>query len=133
MGGILLFLSQYNLGVIQWSETRQRVSELIGSNDMVDTLFMVILAIAALGGIAVVIGGLLLGIGRRAMGKTIVLIGVGFGLIGLLFYLMTGAAAGNLFLGGASLTLTVGLILAIAARMVAGRSFARRVRRPMRW
>ncbi|MEW6593066.1 MAG: hypothetical protein AB1305_05270 [Candidatus Hadarchaeota archaeon] len=117
--GVLL-LGAGITGAATWESIRNFVTSLLGSHWALLLLFQVLVFLASLGGVAVILGGLLFGLGRVTSGKLLVTLGTGTGLIGLLLAL----ALPGFFQGVAALALgtgsgIAGVVLSIAARMVA--------------
>lgn len=107
-------------GTAAWETIRNFVTGFLGEHWALILLFRVLLFIASLGGIAVIIGGVLIGAGRTSVGKLFILLGTGIGLLGLL----VGIALPWLQQGTTELALSTGtgtmaIILSIVARMVA--------------
>lgn len=107
-------------GSAAWETIRNFVIALFGNHWALILLFQVFLYIASLGGIAVIIGGVLIGVGRTSIGKLFILLGVGVGLLGLLLAIaLPGVQQGSAALALGAGTGTVAIILSIAARMIA--------------
>ncbi|MFW9786951.1 MAG: hypothetical protein ACFFE2_11820 [Candidatus Thorarchaeota archaeon] len=93
--------------------------------DMITLVLTILLYIASLGGIAVIIGGILIGMARIGTGKFVIGIGAGVGLIGLIIMLVEGYLAGGLEALTDILTLIsqsiawIGVIMSIVARSMA--------------
>jgi hypothetical protein len=121
VGGCVLILAQYSLGATRWSDTHRRMVQVVGENPAVDMIFGAMVAIASLGGLAVIIGGILLAYGRIVPGKTLLLMGTGFGVVGYLIFLGTSLRAGTPPLVDSSMLALLGVGLAIAARTLARR------------
>jgi hypothetical protein len=91
----------------------------LADNEIVQIVFAVLIFIAALGGIAVIAGGLLIGKDKVRSGKFIILLGTGLGIIGFIFSIILGIYEGN-FTYNSLLTFgAIGIILSIVARMIA--------------
>jgi hypothetical protein len=119
LAGILL-LSAGVTGIATWQTIRDLVLDLLGDHWALLLLFKVILFIASLGGVAVILGGVLIGLGRTSLGKFILLLGTGVGLLGFLIAI----AMPGFLLGSAALALgttagTVGVVFSLAARVIA--------------
>ncbi len=107
-------------GTAAWETIRNFVIALFGNHWALVLLFQVFLYIASLGGIAVIIGGVLIGAGRTSIGKLFILLGAGIGLLGLLLAIaLPGFQQGSVALALGTGTGTVAIILSIAARMIA--------------
>lgn len=119
VAGILL-LGAGVTGVATWETIRNFIISFLGSHWALILLFQVLILIASLGGVAVILGGVLIGAGRTSIGKLLILLGTGVGLLGLLLavalpWFQQGSA--TLALGTSSGA--VGIVLSIAARMIA--------------
>ncbi len=90
--------------------------------DIVTLILTILLYIASLGGIAVIIGGILIAINRIRPGKFVIGLGAGIGLIGLIIMLAEAVMAGGVEALFDVLTLIsqsiawIGVILSIMAR-----------------
>ena len=90
--------------------------------DVVTLILTILLYIAALGGIAVIIGGILIAMNRIGTGKFVIGLGAGVGLFGLIItlveaYLAGGVAALTNFLMLVSQSIAwIGVIMSIVAR-----------------
>ncbi|MCK4613463.1 MAG: hypothetical protein KAU14_01560 [Thermoplasmata archaeon] len=118
IAGILLFASGMS-GVAAWEEIKDFVSENIADNIEVQIAFSILILIASLGGIGVIIGGVLIGKNKVRTGRLIIGIGVGTGLIGLIFSLVVAIKEESLNIGAFIGLGAVGIVLSIAARVVA--------------
>ena len=118
IAGILLFASGMS-GVAAWEEIKDFVSENIADNIEVQIAFSILILIASLGGIGVIIGGVFIGKNKVRTGRLIIGIGVGTGLIGLIFSLVVAIKEESLNIGAFIGLGAVGIVLSIAARVVA--------------
>ena len=90
--------------------------------EAITLVLSILLYIASLGGIAVIIGGLLIAINRIGTGKFVIGLGAGVGLIGLIIMLVEAYLAGGIAALTEILTLIsqsiawIGVILSIVAR-----------------
>ena len=90
--------------------------------DLMTMLLTALLYIASLGGIAVIIGGILIAMGREGTAKFIIGLGAGIGLIGLIIMLIEAYMAGGVAALMDVVTLIsqsiawIGVILSIMAR-----------------
>jgi hypothetical protein len=90
--------------------------------DIITMLLTVLIYIASLGGIAVIIGGILIAMSRESTGKFVITLGAGIGLIGLIIMLAEAVMAGGIDALLDVLTLIsqsiawIGVILSIMAR-----------------
>ena len=128
IGGVLIILQGWpgSIGFLSKLELIQAIPELQPIYPIIEILLYVLLAIAALGGIAVIIGGTLLTTDRIGTGRFIIGLGAGMSLIGLIIYLgqsiwIAGTAA-PLFDFATEVTQTIGwigVILSIVGRRTA--------------
>lgn len=119
VGGIFLLIS----GAAGGLGFLQNVLEFASAySEVAKTVLIALLFIASLGGIAVIIGGILIGKEFKRIGKFLIMIGAGIGLIGLLIGLgLIVAGGGSLisyFLSFGTLSL-IGVVLSVAARFLA--------------
>ncbi|MFW9870171.1 MAG: hypothetical protein ACFFEL_11155 [Candidatus Thorarchaeota archaeon] len=90
--------------------------------DIVTLILTILLYIASMGGIAVIIGGIVIAIDRISFGKFIIGLGAGIGLIGLIIMLAEAVMAGGIDALLDVLTIIsqslawIGVILSIMAR-----------------
>ena len=66
------------------------------ASEVITLLLSILLYIASLGGIAVIIGGLLIAVNRIGTGKFVIGLGAGVGLIGLIIMLVEAYLAGGI-------------------------------------
>lgn len=118
VAGILLILSGIN-GIATWETIQEFVTNNLIDNRIVQIIFAFLILIASLGGIAVIIGGLLIGKKHVRKGKLFIALGAGLGLIGLLVTLVIAITEDNLLLGEFFSMGGIGLILSIIARVIA--------------
>ena len=118
VAGIFLLIAGIN-GVTTWETIKNFVTEHLLDHQMVQILFATLIFIASLGGIAVILGGILIGKNKVRTGKFIIAIGAGIGIIGLIFSLFVAVFEGSLTIGGYLSIGTIGLILSVVARVVA--------------
>ena len=124
LGGILLILvsATGSIGFFEYLALLSIVPELAEVYWMIEILLYILSAIAALGGIAVVIGSILLLKSRESTGKFVIGIAVGMSLIGLIIQLITlvwtsGIEAATNFLILASQSMGwIGIFLTIIGR-----------------
>lgn len=124
LGGILLILvsATGTLGFFEYLALLYAVPELAEVYWIIEMLLYILSAIAALGGIAVVIGSILLLKSRESTGKFVIGIAVGMSLIGLIIQLITlvwtsGIEAATNFLILASQSMGwIGIFLTIIGR-----------------
>jgi hypothetical protein len=118
IAGLLLLISGLS-GLAAWETIKDFVLEHVGDHEIFQIVFVILLFIASLGGIAVIIGGLLIGKNKVGTGKFIIALGAGIGLIGLIISLVIGYMENSLTLEGFLSIGAIGIILSIIARMIA--------------
>jgi len=115
--GILLLISGFS-GLATWEAIRNFVTSYIIDNYIVQIIFAVLIFIASLGGLSLIIGGLLIGRNKIRTGKLFIILGAGFGLIGLVVSIVVAIMENNFTIGGFFSVGTIGLILSIVSRMM---------------
>ncbi len=115
IAGILLLYVGAN-GVAGVDRLFAMLEEWFGANEALRILAYVLGAIAALGGIAVLIGAYLLAVDRVRMGKLLITLGSGAGIITLLVFLARNLSSEQFSYLYAVLPAILGVVLAIAAR-----------------
>ena len=118
IAGILLLIAGVS-GVVAWETIKDFVTAHIMDNSMVQIVFVVLIFIASLGGIAVIAGGLLIGKDEVGTGKFLISLGAGLGLIGLIFSIVVAYMEKNFTIGSFLSIGAIGLILSVVARIVA--------------
>jgi len=118
VAGILLLIAGVS-GAATWETIRDFVDTHLMDNIIVQIVFIVLIFIASLGGLAVIIGGLLIGKNKVGAGKLLISLGAGLGLLGLIFTIVVAYAENNLIISSFFSIGTIGLILSIIARIVA--------------
>lgn len=118
LGGILLLISGVN-GIVTWETIKAFVTAHIMDNFIVQIVFAILILIASLGGIAVIIGGVLIGKNKVGSGKFLIAIGAGLGLIGLIVSIIISVMEGSFTIGTFLSIGMVGLVLSIVARVMA--------------
>jgi hypothetical protein len=116
--GILLLISGIN-GIAAWETIKNFVISTISDHFIIQVIFSILLFIASLGGISVIAGGLLIGKGKVKIGKFLISLGAGLGLIGLIIAIYIGYTEGSLTIGSFFSIGVIGLILSIVARLLA--------------
>jgi len=120
VGGILMLLAGVT-GAAAWVTIGEIVEEMMG-NDSLTIVFQILAILGGLGGLLVILGGLLFwkkGSGSAKVGKLLITIGAGFGLIGLIIFIilaLMGDDPGTALFGALTIGF-IGLILSIIARM----------------
>lgn len=120
IAGALLILSGID-GIGMWELIKQFVTTYLIDHIAVQIIFAAIIFIASLGGVAVIIGGLLIGKERLTTGKLLVMLGTGMGLIGLAAAIVVDYESGNFSIENYLSLGMIGVILSIIARMMAGK------------
>ena len=118
IAGILLLISGVN-GIAAWSEIEKFVTNNIADNFVIQIIFVVLIFIASLGGIAVIAGGFLLGKNKVITGKFLIALGAGLGIIGLVISIYVGYKEWSSIIGSFFSIGAIGLILSIIARIMA--------------
>jgi hypothetical protein len=117
VAGILLLIAGLS-GLAVWEDIRTFVIHNLSDDATIQTLFLVLIIIAALGGVAVIIGGILIGTNREDPGKLLLTLGAGLGLIGFILSLIVAINTGSLTIGGFLSIGAIGLVLSIIARQM---------------
>ncbi|MHA2425306.1 MAG: hypothetical protein ACXAEF_10990 [Candidatus Thorarchaeota archaeon] len=126
-GGIILWMKELvgSIGVFEYLEILYGIPELADFVPIIQMLLYILGIIAAAGGLSVIVGGYLMTTARFGMGKFIVGIGAGMGLIGLiidlakLFYVSGAAAVFNLLVLLSQSMGWIAIIVTIVARQIA--------------
>ncbi len=118
VSGVLLLSGQFS-GAARWQAIIDTLSRFIEVTPSIQALFLAIIAIASLGGIAVIIAGLLIARGQSRLPRLLILLGTGFGILSLLMYIVPQAIGGRFPLIGESSAVTIGVVLSIVARSLA--------------
>ncbi len=115
--GILLLVAGVS-GVATWETIKDFVTTHIMDNSIVQIVFVILIFIASLGGIAVIAGGLLIGKDKIGTGKLLISLGAGLGLIGLIVSIVVAYMEKNLAISSFFSIGAAGLILSIVARIM---------------
>ena len=118
IAGLLLIIAGIS-GLATWETIKDFVTTHIVDNSIIQIVFAILIFIASLGGIAVIIGGILIGKNSVGLGKFIIALGAGLGLIGLIFSFLITYIEGNLTIVSFFSLGAIGLILSIIARILA--------------
>jgi hypothetical protein len=120
IGGVCLLLAGIT-GYAAWKSIEDIIVEHISDDQLVQDTFYYLLIIAGLGGFAVILGGLLIGSDHTGVGKFLITLGAGMGLIGFIISIVIWANNdfSGLAVGGGTMVGLVGIILSIAARQMA--------------
>ena len=117
IAGIFLLVAGVS-GLATWEAIKDFVINTLNiDNEIVQIVFAVLIFIASLGGISVITGGLLIGKNSVGIGKFLITLGAGLGLIGLIFSIIVAYMQGDLTIGSFFSIGAIGLILSIVARM----------------
>ena len=118
VAGILLLLSGIS-GLATWERIGAFVEENISDNEAIQIVFAVLIFIASLGGLAVIIGGILIGKEKLGTGRFLIMLGAGMGIIGLIVSIYYAYNDGSLDIWGFFSIGFIGIVLSIIARMMA--------------
>jgi len=118
IAGILLLIAGIS-GAATWEAIKNFVAQQFPGNEILELVFVILIFIASLGGIAVIIGGMLIGKNKIGTGRFFILLGAGMGIIGLIFSIIVAYSEGSLTIGSFLSIGMIGIILSIAARMIA--------------
>ncbi len=119
LAGVLFLFAGYS-GAAGIEEVFQFLQNLVGPNPALRILAYILVAIASLGGIAVITGAVLISMDHVAWGKFLVGLGAGAGIVSLAFFallLVQRPGAVGVHLG--ALPVLAGVVLSVAARMKA--------------
>ncbi|MEX2722111.1 MAG: hypothetical protein Q6362_011975 [Candidatus Wukongarchaeota archaeon] len=90
LSGILFLLTTLYASTEMWEEVTEWLSdEYPDYEDVFKGFLLVILFLASLGGITIILGGILIGKERLSLGKFLIAIGAGFGLISVILAFVT--------------------------------------------
>lgn len=118
IAGVLLFISGIS-GATTWETIKDFVTSQFQGNEILEIVFVILIFIASLGGIAVIFGGLLIGKDKIKTGKFLIMLGAGMALIGLLISMIIAFAQNSFTIGSLFSLGTIGIILSIVARSIA--------------
>ncbi len=118
LAGVLLLIVGIN-GVSGVDHLFALLEEWFGTNEALRILAYVLGGIAALGGVAVLIGAYLIGTDRVRTGKLLITLGSGAGILTLLFFLARNLSSEQFSYVYAVLPAVLGVTLAIVSRFVA--------------
>lgn len=126
IAGILLIVSRTTGGLGFYETVLNYISAQFGGTVAVVISYVLwaLSILASLGGIAVIIGGILIYRSRATTGRFVISIGAGMGIIGLLVEIGSAALQGWTSLVGLMLAMTqslswIGILLSIAASLLA--------------
>ena len=118
ISGIMLLVLSIN-GATAWEAIKDYVTENVADNEYVQLTFQILIFIAALGGLAVIIGGLLISKNAVGTGKFLIGLGAGLGLLGLLISVAVSYHSGEFSVWAFTSAGAVGVLLAVAAQVIA--------------
>jgi hypothetical protein len=118
-GGVLMVIAGVS-GASTWKTLRSVVERLIGQGFAVEAVFFVLIALASLGGLLIIIGGVLLWQGKLDGGRLLIFLGTGLGLIGLVLFVVLHVLRGAIPAVGFHWVGFVGVVLSIASRHMVG-------------
>ena len=95
IAGILLLIEGIS-GLATMNVIKDFVTTHIADNQILQIIFTILIFIASLGGIAVIIGGIIIGKNHIKTGKILIIIGVGIGIIGLIVAFIVAYMQNNL-------------------------------------
>ncbi|MCX8173024.1 MAG: hypothetical protein N3F63_00225 [Thermoplasmata archaeon] len=116
-GGVCLLLAGVG-GVAYLGTVRDIILQVI-NNEAIALIFSILIAIAALGGIAVIIGAVLIGIEHPKIGKLFVWLGTGLGIISLIFGIISISGEMSAVTIGPTTLAIVGTVLAMVCKYLA--------------
>lgn len=118
VAGILLLVAGIT-GVATWESLKDVVTENISDSTAVVYAFMGLILLASLGGILVIIGGISIGKDNPGLGRLLITIGVGTGIIGLIIMIVTWSLGGSIGLSIGFILVLLGIVLSVVARSMA--------------
>jgi hypothetical protein len=126
IGGILILIGG-GTGMVDFlNELKNIIENWLGeSNETLELVFWILIFVAALGGVAVMIGGFLISKNKIIAGKILIALGAGIGFIGLIIGLIVSTYHGEearFFAWITTSFLGFGILLSIIARFLAKRS-----------
>ena len=127
IAGIFLLIDGVN-GFVTWDTIKSFITNYL-DNEIIQIIFTILLFIAGLGGISVIAGGLLIGKHKIRLGKFVILLGTGLGLIGFVFSIIVAINNGNFSFNSFLKFGAIGIILSIVARVIVGKDNKKNVKR----
>ena len=116
LGGVLLLYVGFN-GVSGVDRLFTLLQEWLGTNEALRIVAYILGGIAALGGVAVLFGSYLVATDRVRTGKILITLGSGAGIVTLLIFLVRNLASEQFSYLYAVLPASLGVVLAIVARL----------------
>jgi len=118
VAGILLLISGIS-GLATWETVKEFVTNNLTDDAVIQIVFAILIFIASLGGLAVIIGGILIGKENLSTGRFLIMLGAGMGIIGLIVSIYIAYVEGSLTIGSFFSIGFMGLLLSIIARSMA--------------
>ncbi|MEA3399345.1 MAG: hypothetical protein U9R00_02415 [Patescibacteria group bacterium] len=118
----LLFIFSGTSSFKMWKSIEEVVLSTINIS-LVKFIFSIILLTASLGGFAIIIGSWFLFKNYIRLGKLFILIGVGSGIISLLFHIFVTLSSTNMNFAWLFTTSSIAILLSIFARILAKKDF----------
>ncbi len=118
IAGVLLLIAGMS-GAAAWESIKSFVSNNIADNGAIQMVFAILIFIASLGGLVVILGGILIWKNKVGVGKVLIALGAGVGIIGLIVSIIVAVAESDLTIGGFLTAGGIGIILSIVARAMA--------------
>lgn len=115
IGGAMMLLVGMS-GAAAWVQVVDFLESRLGTDAIIQALAYVLIAIASLGGLAVMLGSALFLTKHVKAGRLLIALGAGFGLIGLIIFIFVRLEHEELSIAGIGLGM-VGLVLSIIARL----------------
>jgi len=115
IGGLMMLLVGLT-GATAWEQLIDFLESRLGTDAIIQTLAFIVIAIASLGGLAVIMGSALFLTKRIKAGRLLITLGAGFGLIGLVIFVFVRLEHAEFSIAGIGLGM-VGLVLSIIARL----------------
>ena len=122
VGGVLILVAGGTGMATFLAELSDIVQDHFGSYEIIDTIFWILIIISALGGLTVMLGGFLFYKEYIRIGKFLIMLGAGLGVIGLILALISAFSQGQetqFFSWLTTSFMGVGLILSIVSSYVA--------------
>jgi hypothetical protein len=113
--GILLLISGVS-GAATWEFIKEVVTVYFHQSLIVEIIFMILIFIASLGGIAVMFGGVLIHKNKLRTAKVVSILGSGMGLFGLLISILVALFQQSFTIASFFSVGTIGILLSILAR-----------------
>jgi len=116
IAGLLMLFAGVS-GATAWDRITDFLQSKLGTNNIFRIVSFILVALASLGGILVIFGSLLIRSDRVRSGRLLIWIGAGFGIIGLLLFIVIHIERQEMpFASGIGLG-AIGVILSIVARL----------------